>query len=40
MIEMVAYDAAAYTDSMGNPLRVLYHSNIATTHFRHEFGFP
>ncbi|KAB8289234.1 hypothetical protein DSM100688_0314 [Bifidobacterium ramosum] len=38
MIEMVAYDAGAYQDRHGHPLRVLYHANQATTKFLHEFG--
>lgn len=38
MIEMVAYDAGAYADRNGNPLRVLYHANYVTTRFLKEFG--
>ena len=38
MIEMVAYDAGAYQDKGGNPLRIIYHANYATEKFLREFG--
>ncbi|MCH9274833.1 hypothetical protein JS533_000820 [Bifidobacterium amazonense] len=37
IIEMVAYDAGAYKDRGGNPLRVIFHANYMTDKFMKDF---